>query len=64
MLDHSAQQTVYLTLASCFFFSYTNPSGESVSEIRALRVFRVLRPFKGVHKIKKLQVSPQFLIYL
>ncbi|XP_068695384.1 voltage-dependent calcium channel type A subunit alpha-1-like isoform X1 [Montipora foliosa] len=34
---------------------HTDPSGESVSEIRALRVFRVLRPFKGVHKIKKLQ---------
>lgn len=30
-------------------------SGSGHSLIKALRVFRVLRPFKGVHKIKKLQ---------
>ena len=34
----------------------TNSSGNGPAMIKALRVFRVLRPFKGVHKIKKLQV--------
>lgn len=33
----------------------TDTSGDGRSVIKALRVFRVLRPFKGVHKIKKLQ---------
>nr|XP_058951235.1 voltage-dependent N-type calcium channel subunit alpha-1B-like isoform X1 [Pocillopora verrucosa]XP_058951236.1 voltage-dependent N-type calcium channel subunit alpha-1B-like isoform X1 [Pocillopora verrucosa]XP_058951237.1 voltage-dependent N-type calcium channel subunit alpha-1B-like isoform X1 [Pocillopora verrucosa]XP_058951238.1 voltage-dependent N-type calcium channel subunit alpha-1B-like isoform X1 [Pocillopora verrucosa] len=33
----------------------TDSSGSGHSLIKALRVFRVLRPFKGVHKIKKLQ---------
>ncbi|XP_078343776.1 voltage-dependent L-type calcium channel subunit alpha-1D-like isoform X1 [Oculina patagonica] len=33
----------------------TDTSGNGRSLVKALRVFRVLRPFKGVHKIKKLQ---------
>lgn len=40
----------------CPFFRQTDSSGSGHSLIKALRVFRVLRPFKGVHKIKKLQV--------
>ena len=37
-------------------FSRTDSPRQGQSVIRSLRVFRVLRPFKGVHKIKKLQV--------
>ena len=41
-----------------FFFRNveTDSVGDGRSVVKALRVFRVLRPFKGVHKIKKLQV--------
>lgn len=45
---------VTFNMASLILLRTDSPrQGQSV--IRSLRVFRVLRPFKGVHKIKKLQ---------
>ncbi|KAM7445212.1 hypothetical protein ABFA07_006340 [Porites harrisoni] len=45
---------VTFNLAS-LILEHTQRSGDGRSVIKALRVFRVLRPFKGIHKIKKLQ---------
>ena len=56
MITFEEQLNRSMLIIFCFFFRQTDTSGDGRSVIKALRVFRVLRPFKGVHKIKKLQV--------